>query len=265
MNASNSSLKQNSLSVVIITLNEEHAIQDCLSSVAWVGEIIVVDSGSTDRTLDICRQFGATIHSTSEWHGFGYQKNLALSLASKDWVLSLDADERISDELRNEIVQALQAGNPNIAYRMPRSSSYCGQFIRHSGWWPDYVVRLFPRLGSKFSDDIVHEHVIFNGEIKTLNNPILHYSYHNLEEVLEKVNRYSTDGAEKMRQRGKSSSLSQAILRGLWAFVRTYFLRLGFLDGRMGFMLAVSNAETTYYRYLKLMLLKQNEDSKSPQ
>ena len=251
------------LSVTIITKNEEAAIVACLESIAWADEIIVVDSGSTDKTIEICKAHGANVHSSREWPGFGPQKNLALSLASHDWVLSIDADERVSSNLRDEIQQVLSLNLQNTAFRIPRSSSYCGQFMHHSGWFPDYVLRLFPRLTAKFSDDIVHEHVIFNGEVRTLKNPILHISYTNLEEVLDKTNRYSSDGAQMFAERGKKSSLSKAVLHGLWAFFRTYVLRLGFLDGRMGFILAVSNAETTYYRYLKLAFLIQNDSNKS--
>ena len=249
------------LSVTIITKNEEAAIVACLESIAWADEIIVVDSGSTDKTIEICKAHGANVHSSREWPGFGPQKNLALSLASHDWVLSIDADERVSSNLRDEIQQVLSLNLQNTAFRIPRSSSYCGQFMHHSGWFPDYVLRLFPRLTAKFSDDIVHEHVIFKGEVRTLKNPILHISYTDLEEVLDKTNRYSRDGAQMFAERGKKSSLSKAVLHGLWAFFRTYVLRLGFLDGRMGFILAVSNAETTYYRYLKLMLLTKSKPS----
>lgn len=253
------------LSVIIITKNEEAAIAACLASVAWADEIIVVDSGSTDKTVAICKTHGAIVHSTTQWPGFGLQKNIALGFASHSWVLSIDADERVSPELRAEIEQTLNDNLTNTAYQIPRSSSYCGQFMRHSGWWPDYVLRLFPKSQGQFSDDIVHEHVIFNGEVKTLKNPILHISYIALEEVLDKTNRYSSDGAIKLAARGKTASLSSAILHGLWAFLRTYVLRLGFLDGRMGFILAVSNAETTYYRYLKLMLLTQQQTNNNAQ
>ena len=249
------------LSVTIITKNEEDAIAECLTSVVWADEIIIVDSGSTDKTIQICKAHGANVHISREWPGFGPQKNLALSLASHDWVLSIDADERVSSNLRDEIQQVLSLNLQNTAFRIPRSSSYCGQFMRHSGWSPDYVLRLFPKALGRFSDNIVHEHVIFNGEVRTLKNPILHISYTNLEEVLDKTNRYSSDGAQMFAERGKKSSLSKAVLHGLWAFFRTYVLRLGFLDGRMGFILAVSNAETTYYRYLKLMLLTKRKPS----
>ena len=244
------------ISIVIITKNEAHAIADCLQSVAWADEIIVVDSGSSDDTIKICKQFGAKIFITDNWPGFGEQKNRALALATKSWVLSLDADERVTPELQKEILQVIK-GNAKASYRMPRSSSYCGQFIRHSGWSPDYVTRLFRRDHAKFSNDLVHERLISEEATLTLISPLLHISYINLEEVLDKVNRYSTAGATMSFSRGKTATLGTAIRHGVWAFIRTYFIRLGFLDGKMGFILAVSNAETTYYRYLKLALLKQ--------
>jgi len=245
------------LSVIIIAKNEAHAIADCLHSVAWADEIIVVDSGSSDDTVNICKQFGANVTTTQDWPGFGAQKNRALALATQPWVLSLDADERISTELQMELKSVI-AENVDMSYRMPRSSSYCGRFMQHSGWSPDYVTRLFKRGHARFSDDLVHERLVTTHVCATLKNAILHISYVNLEEVLDKVNRYSTDGAIMSLARGRSSSLGSAVAHGVWAFIRTYFLRLGFLDGKMGFVLAVSNAETTYYRYLKLAFLRQN-------
>ncbi|MDO9206114.1 glycosyltransferase family 2 protein [Methylotenera sp.] len=248
------------LSVIIITKNEAHAIEDCLRSVAWADEIIVVDSGSTDSTANICQQFGAKVTITDDWPGFGEQKNRALALTTQPWVLSIDADERVTPELQAEIKQAI-TNNTDASYRMPRSSSYCGQFIRHSGWSPDYITRLFRRGHGKFSDDLVHERLITEHPTLTLKSPLWHISYINLEEVLDKVNRYSTAGAAMSFTSSKSATLGKAIRHGLWAFIRTYFIRLGFLDGKMGFVLAVSNAETTYYRYLKLALLNQQNSS----
>lgn len=245
------------LSVIIITKNEAHAIEDCLRSVAWADEIIVVDSGSSDDTVSICEKFGAKVTVTNDWPGFGQQKNRALALATQPWVFSIDADERVTPELQAEIKQAI-ANNADTSYRMPRSSSYCGQFIKHSGWSPDYITRLFRRGYGKFSDDLVHERLLTDHTTHTLKSPLLHISYTSLEEVLDKVNRYSSAGAAMSLSREKSASLSSAIGHGMWTFVRTYFIRLGFLDGKMGFILAVSNAETTYYRYLKLSLLQPN-------
>lgn len=243
-----------SLSVIVIARNEAHAIRACLESVAWADEIIVVDSGSTDGTPEMCRECGAKVY-IMEWPGFGPQKNRALDLAGSEWVLSLDADERVSAELRQELQAAMRMPGAHVAFRIPRLSSYCGRFMRHSGWWPDYVTRLFKRGSARFSDDLVHERLIVEGTTGTLQPPLLHETYRDLEEVLDKINAYSTAGARMLQQKGKGASLSSAVLHGLWAFLRTYLLRLGFLDGREGFMLAVSNAEATYYRYLKRMLM----------
>jgi glycosyltransferase involved in cell wall biosynthesis len=244
-----------SLSVILITKNEAANIRACIESVAWADEIVVVDSGSTDDTVDICRQLGATVH-VHDWPGFGVQKNRALDYATRDWVLSLDADERVTPELRAEIERVLD-GAAADAYLVPRLSNYCGRFMRHSGWYPDLLPRLFKRGKARFSDDLVHERLLVEGETSELQGLLLHYAFDDLEEVLHKVNQYSSAGAAMMQRRGRQASLSGAVLRGLWSFARTYVLRGGFLDGREGFMLAVSNAEGTYYRYLKLMLLNR--------
>jgi len=248
-----------SLSVTIITKNEEAAIRRCLQSVAWADEIVVVDSGSTDRTLEVCHEHGAKVQQTSDWPGFGPQKNRALALAGGDWVLSLDSDEWVTPELRAEIERAMAAPGGVAAFRMPRRSSFCGRFMRHSGWWPDYVVRLFRRGSARFSDDLVHERVIVNGTIEKLRAPILHEAVRDLHGMVAKTNNYSTASAVMRHGRGQRGSLTAAILHGLWAFLRTYFFRLGFLDGREGFMLAVINAENSYYRYAKLMMLAKRE------
>lgn len=241
------------LSVVIITKNEINSIAACLESVRFADEIIVVDSGSTDGTVELCRQHGARVEST-DWPGFGPQKNRALSYARGDWVLSLDADERVTDALKNELLQII-AGDDPAPCALPRLSSYLGRPMRHSGWWPDYVVRLFRRGTARFSDDIVHERLLFEGEARKLGSPLLHDSFTDLEEVIDKLNHYSSAGARMALNRGKSSGLALAVGKGLVAFLRTYLFRAGFLDGPEGFMLAISNAEGTYYRQLKLMLL----------
>lgn len=245
------------LSVIIITRNEAANIRACIESVAWADEIIVVDSGSTDDTVDICRELGASVHE-HDWPGFGRQKNRALSYATHDWVFSIDADERVTPELRIAIEAVVNdETNTYSAYRISRLSSYCGRFMHHSGWYPDHIVRLFKRNAAKFSDDLVHERLLVEEATGMLDGELLHYSYENLEQVLYKVNQYSSAAAQVLQQRGRQASLTGAVLRGIWSFIRTYFFRAGFLDGREGFMLAVSNAEGTYYRYLKLMLLNK--------
>jgi glycosyltransferase involved in cell wall biosynthesis len=244
-----------SLSVIIIAKNAEGTIGRCLESVAWADETVVVEHGSTDRTADICRESGAKVHQTPDWPGFGPQKNRVLALARGDWVLSLDADEWVTPELRAEIGQAIASPGANAAFRFPRRSSFCGRFMRHSGWWPDYVTRLFRRGTARFSDALVHEKLIVNGAVGTLALPILHESVTDLDQMLGKMNAYSTASARSLHEQGRRSSLATALVHGIWMFIRTYILRAGFLDGREGLMLAIANAEGSYYRYLKLMLL----------
>jgi glycosyltransferase involved in cell wall biosynthesis len=245
-----------SLSVTVITKNETHNIQACLRSVAFADEVIVFDSGSTDDTVQLARSMGAKVATNADWRGFGIQKNRALDLAGSEWVLCIDADERVPIELQAEIRAALESGAFDV-YSLSRLSSYCGQYMHHSGWYPDRVARLFRRGSARFSDDLVHEKIITSGRVGVLNSPLLHESFRDLESVLEKTNLYSTAGAQSLSNKGKTASLGTALSHGLWAFVRTYFLRLGFLDGRMGLVLAISNAEGTYYRYLKLWLLRR--------
>jgi glycosyltransferase involved in cell wall biosynthesis len=251
------------VSAILITRDEEANIGECLSSLAFAREIIVVDSGSTDATVAIASAAGAHVLQTPDWPGFGPQKNRALALATQPWVLSIDADERVTPALRDEIVSVVGGARPGAdAWRMPRRSSYCGQYMRHSGWYPDRVTRLFRRGAARFSDDLVHERLIADGAVGELKNDLLHATYPDLESMLDKLNRYSTAGAQRALARGKRGSLGSAVLHGLWAFIRTYVLQRGFLDGRMGFVLAVSNAEGTYYRYLKLWLLQR--EAKEP-
>jgi len=248
-----------SLSVIIITKNEERNIRICLESVAWADEVIVVDSGSMDNTIAICKELGAKVH-VADWPGFGPQKNRALYLATGDWVLSLDADEWVSPELRAEIDTTIKKPGPYVAFRMPRLSSYCGRFMLHGGWWPDLIVLLFRRGSARFSEARVHERLEVEGMIGHLSAHLLHESFRDPVEVLEKINHYSSEGARMLAERGRRASLGTAIAHGLWAFIRTYILKCGFLDGREGFAMAVSTAEASYYRYLKLMYLTKPAD-----
>ena len=245
-----------SLSVIVITKNEAQTIEACLRSVAFADQLVVLDSGSTDDTVILAKKVGAQVSQSIDWSGFGVQKNRVLALAVCDWVLSIDADERLSVELQTEIKAALI--NPQFdVYSFPRLSSYCGQNMRHSGWYPDRVTRLFRRDIASFSNDLVHEKIITVKVVGTLNSHLLHDSFANFEAVLDKVNRYSSAGAKILFLQGKKGSPVKALGHGIWAFFRTFVLRLGFLDGQMGLMLAISNAEGTYYRYLKLWLMSR--------
>lgn len=244
------------LSIAIITLNEEHNLPDCLASVAFADEIVVIDGGSHDRTCDIARTAGARVIESLDWCGFGVQKNRAVDACTGDWVLSIDADERVPEPLRDEIVSALRDPAFDV-YEMPRRSNYCGQFMRHSGWWPDYVRRMFRRGTARFSLAPVHESLQTDRAVGRLRNPIEHWSYRTMEQVLDKVNRYSSLSAPVVVQRGRRPTIATAVVHGAAAFLRTYLLKRGFLDGSHGFMLAISNAEGSYYRYIKAMLLEQ--------
>jgi glycosyltransferase involved in cell wall biosynthesis len=246
------------LSVIIIAKNEEESIGACLESIAWADEIIVLDSGSTDATVAICRKYTDKVYVT-DWIGHGPQKNRALKLATGDWVLALDADEWVTPELKDEIVRVVNNPGVYFAFEIPRLSSYCGQYIRHSGWWPDRVTRLCKNGKALFNAHLIHDRMIVDGKIGRLANHLMHRSFRNLDHMLSKLNRYSTGGAQVLLSEGRKSSLSKAILHGLWSFFHTYIVRAGFLDGRMGFILAVSNGEGTYYKYLKLMLLTKDK------
>lgn len=240
------------LSIILITRNEAANLPDCLASLGdLAAEIVVVDSGSTDRTIDIARTAGARIIETSAWPGFGPQKNLALDAATCDWVLSLDADERLTEALRAQIGAAIDAGKFD-GYSIPRLSYFCGKPVRHCGWYPDHVLRLFKRGTARFSDKLVHESVISNGPVGKLSSPMLHYSYRDRHDVERKVQSYSEAGARQMQSRGRQASRMSALIHGAWAFLRTYFFQAGLLDGATGFHIAVMNMRASYGKYAKL-------------
>lgn len=263
--------ERSTLSVIIITLNEAAHIGDCLDSVAFADEVVVVDSGSQDATCDIAQAKGAKVILTEDWPGFGPQKNRALDLATCDWVLSIDADERVTPELQAEILGVLDAaaragqGGPSgdktaasfTAYRIARLSNFGGRWIRHSGWWPDYVLRLFKRGTARFKDVAVHESVVTSHPVATLQGHFLHYPYASMEQFIAKINHYSSEGAAMMHARGKRSSVLGAWGHSIWTFIRIYLLRKGFLDGKEGFILAMMAASGSFFRYTKLLFLNK--------
>jgi len=257
------------LSVILITRNEAHHVADCLRSVAFADEWIVVDSNSSDDTRAIAERLGAQVVRTDDWPGFGAQKNRALALARGRWVLSIDADERVSDELAASIRRvvaadtSLQPGSPGsqdaavgtVGYELSRLSSFCGQWMRHGDWYPDRVLRLFRRGTARFSDDLVHERLLIEGRAGRLEGELLHDSMPSLDNAIDKMNRYTSGRALDRVRAGKRGGLWPALTHALWAFLRCYVIKRGFLDGRLGFVLAVYVAENTWYRYLKMGLL----------
>jgi hypothetical protein len=247
------------LSVILITKNESARIDACLASVAFADEWIVVDSGSSDDTCERARAFGATVLATSDWPGFGAQKQRALDRASGRWVLAIDADERVTPELAESIRGAVAAseGGP-AAYELSRLSSFCGRWIRHGDWFPDRVLRLFQRGRARYSSDRVHERVIAEGPVGRLEGDLLHLTMPTLEDALAKMNRYSSEGAAQAVAAGKQAGLLSALLHAKWAFLRCYLLRRGFLDGAAGFTLAAYIAEGTWWRYRKMTELARS-------
>ena len=245
------------LSVILITKNESADIDACLASVAFADEWIVVDSQSSDDTAERARRFGARVVVTTDWPGFGAQKQRALDLATGRWVLAIDADERVSAELQGAIRAAIaeSAGMPAdapAAYEIARLSRFLGRWIRHGDWYPDRVVRLFRRDAARFSTDLVHERVLVDGAVGRLAGDLLHDTMPSLEDALAKLNRYSSGRAADKAARGERGGLGAALGHGLWAFVRGYLFRRGFLDGAAGFIVAAYVAEGTYWRYLKM-------------
>ncbi len=246
------------ISVAMIVKNEEHELAQCLDSVKdWVDEIIILDSGSTDNTPEIARQYGAKFYQHTDWQGFGRQRQIAQQYVTCDYVLWLDADERVSDELRQSIQAAVNANLDNTAYQICRLSEAFGKQIRHSGWYPDYVLRLYKTQSAQYGDELVHEkvHLPQNTTVKKLDGDLYHYTYKTVHQYLSKVAHYSQAWAEQKAAKGKKTSVTQCVTHSLGCFVRMYILRAGFPDGKQGFILAVLSAFSVFAKYANLWIL----------
>jgi len=243
------------LSVVVITRNEEQNINRCLKSVNWADEIILVDSGSTDRTLEIAKEYGAKVYSL-QWRGYGCAKQEGVRRASGKWVLSIDADEVVSPELAEEIKGIMHNSANCSGFYIPRKTNFLGRWIHHCGWYPDLVLRLFLKAKGNFDEAVVHEKVILAGEAGCLKNELLHYSYPSLEQYLEKFNRYTTLGAEDAFCRGKQSRWADIVIRPPVAFIKHYISRQGFRDGWEGFVISVMSSVAVLIKYAKLRQLQ---------
>ena len=242
------------ISATIITLNEEKNIRDCLESVKWVDELIVSDSGSTDKTVALCEEAGARVYM-DDWRGFGAQKNLAAGRARNDWILNIDADERVTPELRGEITALPKNGNDG--YYIPRKNYFGKRWIRHCGWWPDHNLRLYKRSAGGFSEKRVHEAVELDGPKGYLKNPLIHRTYRDVEDYLKRMERYSTLAAEQMLAEGRSPRALDA-LRPYFTFLKMFVLKQGFLDGGTGLMLSRLYARYTGEKYSKLREMKKD-------
>ncbi len=246
------------LSAYVLTFNEEDKIREAVASITWVDEIVVLDSHSTDRTEQICREYTDKVHQC-DFQGFGKLRNRALGLVTHDWVLSLDADERATEELRDEIRTELARGPRADAFFVPRKNFFLGRWIRHGGWYPDYrQPQVFNRHRMRYREDMVHEGFDLDGRIGYLRGHVLQFPFRDLGQYLQKMSRYSTLMAEQMAQRGRKFRPYQLITHPIFTFVKMYGLRQGFRDGMPGLILALLYAYYTFVKYAKLWELTRN-------
>jgi glycosyltransferase involved in cell wall biosynthesis len=251
------------LSLIVIARDEEAFIARCLRSAAFADEMVVIEHGSSDRTVDIARECGARVISTPDWPGFGAQKSRALDAATGDWVLSLDADEWIEGALAAEIKAAIAAPNGIDGYEIPRRSRFCGRIVRFSGWQPDYVLRLFRRDKGRFSGDTVHEKVKLSGRLGRLSTPIEHDSITDVDDARDKIARYSAAAAAQLIEKGARGSIGKALSHAAWAFIYSYLLQLGFLDGTVGIRVAAYKASYTYQKWARVAAAGRREQRSS--
>ena len=240
------------LTIALIAKNEAENLQACLSSCQGLAdELLVIDGGSTDATANIARELGATVIIKDQWEGFGKQRRFAQSHVTTDWIFWIDADERITPELKTAIKATLQNPDGNTIYSVARLSWVFGRFIRHSGWYPDRVLRLHPTALTQYTDAPVHERLTTpeGVHIEPLAGDLLHYTYKDLHHYLVKSAQYADLWAQQRHQQGKRSSLTQGVLHGLGCFLRMYVFKAGFLDGQQGFLLAVLSAHSTFAKY----------------
>ncbi len=241
------------VSVVVITLNEASHINEALSSVAWADEVVVVDSGSTDDTVQLARRHTDRV-TTRAWTGYGAQKDHATALASHDWVLSLDADERVTPELAAEITARLHVDEapPHRGYRIPRTTHYAGRWMRTTDWYPDYQLRLYDRRVASWSADLVHESVRLDGPVGTLTGDIQHYAYRDLSSHVSTINRYTSLAADQLSREGRQAGLVDLLLHPPAAFLRNYVLRRGCFQGSAGLLVSLMNSYYVFLKYAKL-------------
>ncbi|GLQ74618.1 glycosyltransferase family 2 protein [Vibrio penaeicida] len=241
------------IAAVIITKNEEDSLKDCLESLTWVDEIVIVDSGSTDKTEAIAKQYTGKFFINSDWPGFGKQKQLAQSYTECDWILAVDADERIDETLKSNILDMLENVPDNTVFNLNELTWVFGRFLKHSGWYYRHV-RLYPNKLTTYNDNLVHESVVIPDGCKVaeLDGDILHYSYKNLNHYLVKSAGYGKAWADQRQAKGKKASLSQGVVHALACFMKMYVLKRGFLDGKQGFLIALLSAHSTFIKYADL-------------
>lgn len=250
------------ISAIVVCFNEEERIEECLKSLRWCDEIVVVDSFSTDRTPEICRRYTERFIQRA-WGGYRDQKAYAHSQATKDWVLLVDSDERVTDELQREIVTLLAQQNDSCAgYAVPRLVYYLGRWWWRGGWYPDYGVRLFRRDRASWGGTDPHERIIVDGRVQRLQNPLHHFSYRNIDDHFERINRFTSISSRELKHEGGRWRLIDALLRPAVRFFRSYIIKRGFMEGFAGFYVALSAAVYVFLKYAKLWELELEEKKK---
>ncbi len=244
-----------SVTATVITLNEAANIRECLASLSWAAERIVIDSGSTDGTPDLARAAGATV-ITRDWPGYAAQKDFAASQAAHDWILSVDADERVTPELAAEIQGTLTQPSDRVGYRIPRITFHLGRWIRHTDWYPDYQLRLYDRRHASWARRHVHESVTARGPVGQLSNDLQHYAYRNINHHYETMQRYTSLAARQMADEGRRAGWLSMAVHPPAAFLRNYVLKAGFLDGIPGLIISAMNAHYVFLKFAKLWALQ---------
>ncbi|HHC2886553.1 glycosyltransferase family 2 protein [Klebsiella pneumoniae] len=253
----------NRLSVVMIAKNAADLLPDCLGSVSWVDEIIVLDSGSTDNTVELARRLGAQVYTHTDWRGYGIQRQRAQDYATGDWVLMIDTDERVTPELRQAILKVLDAPQRGAIYSIARRNYFLGRFMRHSGWYPDRVLRLYERARYRYNDNLVHESLDSLGaEVIPLTGDLLHLTCRDFAGFQQKQLAYAAAWALERHQKGKKTSMAGIFSHTLGAFLKTLLLRGGVLDGKQGWLLAMVNAQYTFTKYTELWALSHGYSEK---
>lgn len=250
------------ISVVMIVKNEAHHLAACLDTVKdWADEIVVLDSGSTDETKQIALSYGAKWYEHSDWQGFGKQRQRAQNKATGDYVFWIDADERVTPPLQQSVLAAVAQDLPDTVYRVGRLSEVFGRQIRHSGWYPDYVVRLYRRDFTTYGNDLVHESVVLppNTQIKTLNGELQHFTYSDLHQYLLKSVQYSEAWAQQRFEQGRRVSLTSAFIHAFAGFFKMYILKKGFSDGKQGLLLAALSSYSIFAKYASLWVKHINK------
>lgn len=251
------------ISATIIALNEEKDLPRCLQSLKFCDEIILVDSGSTDKTAEIAKSYGAKVLQEA-WRGYGQQKNFAMSHSTHEWVLNLDADEEVTESLRNEILREISSENPSTAYAIARKTFYLGKWIRFGGWYPNYVTRLALKSKSRWTEPNVHEELKTNDGLmpKRLSNPMHHYTFTDISDQIRTNLKYARQGAHDLFEKGRPASILKLIFKPIGKFFETYILKRGCLDGLAGFIISVNAAHSVFMKYSFLIELHREKASR---